>query len=384
MWKAVIEVAKDYYEILEVDKSASDEDIKKAFRKLAIKYHPDKNQGDKVAEEKFKEINEAYQVLSDPQKRAQYDQFGTADFNGQGGFGGFGDFGGFGGGFSDIFGDIFGDMFGGGRKPKNGPQRGADIEYTLDLSFEEAAFGIKKDVDIHRHETCETCSGSGAKPGTSAKICDKCNGSGQVQARRNTPFGSFVSVTTCDKCRGEGKIIETPCLTCSGRGKVRKKKVVTINIPAGVDTGNTIPLRGEGEPGAKGGPAGDLYIHLRVRPHKVFKREGFDVLCEVPVSFIKAILGGEITIPSLEGDTSHIIAEGTQPGTVVKLKGKGIPRLRGGGRGDLYAELRVDIPKKLNEKQRVLLNQLAEEFAETKSDGRKSFMDKFKDAFGGS
>jgi molecular chaperone DnaJ len=385
MWKAVMDVAKDYYEILGIDKGATEEDVKKAFRKLAIKYHPDKNQGDKEAEEKFKEINEAYQVLSDPQKKAQYDQFGTADFNGQGGFEGFGGFNGFGGGgFSDIFGDIFGDVFsGGGRRQKNGPQRGADLEYNLNLSFEEAAFGVKKDIDIHRHETCETCDGNGAKPGTSPKTCDRCHGSGQVQARRNTPFGSFVSVTTCDKCHGEGKIIESPCPTCSGRGKIRKKKVVTINIPAGVDTGNTIPLRGEGEPGSKGGPSGDLYIHLRVRPHKIFKREGFDIMCEVPVSFIRATLGGDINIPTLEGDTTHAILEGTQPGTIVKLKGKGIPKLRGGGRGDLYAEIKVEIPKKLTEKQRSLMSELADEFGENKGEGKKSFMDKVKDAFSG-
>jgi molecular chaperone DnaJ len=379
-------MAKDYYEILGLDRNATDEDIKRAFRKLAIKYHPDKNPGDKVAEEKFKEINEAYQVLSDPQKRAQYDQFGTADFNGQGGFGGFegfsGGFGGF-GGFTDIFGDIFGDMFGGGRRAKNGPQRGADLEYTLDLTFEEAAFGVKKDIDIFRYETCDTCSGSGAKPGTSPKTCDRCHGTGQVRTQRNTPFGSFVSVTTCDRCRGEGKIIETPCPSCLGSGRVRKKKIVSINIPAGVDTGNTIPLRGEGEPGVRGGAPGDLYINIRVKPHKIFKRQGFDILCEVPISFIKASLGGEIIIPTLEGDVKQTISEGTQPGTVIKLRGKGIPRIRGNGRGDLLAELKIEIPKRLNEKQRDLLRKLAIEFGEDKVEGKKSFMDKVKDAFGG-
>jgi molecular chaperone DnaJ len=376
-------MAKDYYELLDVEKNASDEDIKRAFRKMALKYHPDKNPGDKEAEEKFKEINEAYQVLSDPQKKSQYDQFGTTDFNGQGGYEGFGGFGGGGfGGFSDIFGDIF-DIFGSnGKKPKNGPQRGADLEYNLNLTFEEAAFGVKKDLDIFRYETCGTCSGSGARPGTSPKTCDRCHGTGQMKTQRNTPFGSFVSVTACDKCHGEGRIIETPCTECNGNGKVRRKKVVSINIPAGVDTGNTIPLRGEGEPGVKGGPAGDLYVNIRVAPHKIFKRQGFDIVCEVPVSFIKASLGGEIIIPTLEGDTKQPIAEGTQPGTVVKLKGKGIPRVRGNGRGDLYAQLNVEIPKKLNERQRELLKQLAHEFGEDATDGKKSFMDKFKDAFG--
>lgn len=374
-------MAKDYYDILGVTREASDDDIKKAFRKLALKYHPDRNPDDKGAEEKFKEINEAYQVLSDPQKKSQYDQFGTTDFNGQGGFGGAG-YSNY-EGFSDIFGDIF-DFFGGGggRRPKNGPQRGADLEYNLDLTFEEAAFGVKKDIDIFRNESCPTCSGTGAKPGTSPVTCDKCHGTGQAKVQRNTPFGSFVSVTTCDKCHGEGRIIQEPCQDCGGRGKVRKKKVVSINIPAGVDNGNTIPLRGEGEPGVKGGPSGDLYINIRVRPHKIFKRQGVDIVCELPISFIRASLGGEILVPTLEGDVKETIQEGTQPGTVIKLRGKGIPRIRGNGRGDLYAKISVEIPKKLNDSQRELLKKLADEFGEDPSGVKKSFMDKFKDAFG--
>lgn len=373
-------MAKDYYALLGIEKSASEDEVKKAFRKAALKYHPDKNPGDKVAEEKFKEINEAYQVLSDPQKKAQYDQFGTTDFNNQGGFGGFE---GFNGGFGDIFSDIF-DMFGGGgggRRTQNGPQRGADIEYRITLSFEEAVFGVKKDLEIFRNEPCETCNGTGAKAGTTPKTCDKCRGTGQVKAQRNTPFGSFTSVTTCDKCHGEGRIIESPCPTCNGAGKVRRKRVVSINIPAGVDSNNTIPLRGEGEPGTKGGPSGDLYVQIKVTPSKIFKREGVDIICEVPISFIKATLGGDITIPTLEGDQKHTIAEGTQPGTVVKLKGKGIQRIRGTGRGDLYIQLNVEIPKKLNEKQRELMTKLAQEFGEEHLDGKKSFINKVKDAF---
>lgn len=377
-------MAKDYYEILGVEKNATDEDIKKAFRKLAIKYHPDKNRGNKDAEEKFKEINEAYQILSDPQKRSQYDQFGTTDFNAQGGgFGGF-NASGF-GGFSDIFGDIFGDMFGmGGNRPKNGPQRGADLEYNIELSFEEAAFGVKKEIDIFRNETCDKCDGTGAKPGTSPKTCPECHGTGQTKTQRNTPFGSFVSVTTCGRCHGEGRIVENPCPHCNGRGKVRKKKVITLNVPAGVDNGNTIPLREEGEPGIKGGPSGDLYIHIRVKPHKIFNRQGFDIMCELPISFIKATLGGIIEVPTLEGNSKENISEGTQPGTIIKLRGKGIPKLRGGGRGDLYAKLNVEIPKKLNDKQKDLMKQIAKEFGEDISnigDQKKSFMDMFKDAF---
>ncbi len=375
-------MAKDYYDILGVEKNASDEDIKKAFRKLALKYHPDKNPGDKAAEEKFKDINEAYQVLSDNEKRSNYDQFGTAEPGAQGGFGGFG--GGFdASGFGDIFGDIFGDMFGGGgRRQRTGPQRGADLEYTLDLSFEEAAFGVKKDVEIFRNENCETCKGTGAKPGTSHKTCDKCRGTGQIKVQRNTAFGSFVNVTTCDKCHGEGRIVETPCTACGGRGKVRKKKIITVSVPAGVDTGNSISLRGEGEAGEKGGPRGDLYIHIRVRPHKIFKRQGYDMICDVPISFIRATLGGEISIPTLEGETKHTIAEGTQPGAVIRLRGKGIPKLKGNNvRGDLYANLVVEIPKKLTDKQRELLKRLAEEFHE-ETEGKKSFVDRMKDAFG--
>jgi molecular chaperone DnaJ len=372
---------KDYYEILGLQKGASDDEIKKGFRKLAIKYHPDKNQGDKEAEEKFKEINEAYQVLSDPQKKAQYDQYGTADFNGGGGF----DAGGF--DFSDVggFGDIFESFFGGGGfssgRRKNGPERGADIEYNLNLTFEEAVFGVEKEVSINRHERCETCSGSGAKPGTSPKTCDKCGGSGQVRVQRNTPLGSFVSVNNCDKCGGKGKLVSDPCPTCRGTGKERKHRKIKINVPAGVDTGNVIPLRGHGEHGANGGPPGDLYVNLRVSSHAQFKRKGFDIYIDRHISFAKATLGYELKVPTVDGEVKYDVPAGTQPGTVFRLKGKGVPRVNSSGRGDQYVNIIVDVPKVLNEKQKEALRLLMEASGESYDDNKKSFINKIKDSF---
>jgi molecular chaperone DnaJ len=371
---------KDYYEILGLQKGASDDEIKKGFRKLAIKYHPDKNQGDKEAEEKFKEINEAYQVLSDPQKKAQYDQYGTADFNGGGGF----DAGGFDfsdvGGFGDIFESFFGGGFSSGRR-KNGPERGADIEYNLNLTFEEAVFGVEKEVSINRHERCETCSGSGTKPGTSPKTCDKCGGSGQVRVQRNTPLGSFVSVNNCDKCGGKGKLVSDPCPTCRGTGKERKHRKIKINVPAGVDTGNVIPLRGHGEHGANGGPPGDLYVNLRVSSHAQFKRKGFDIYIDRHISFAKATLGYELKVPTVDGEVKYDVPAGTQPGTVFRLKGKGVPRVNSSGRGDQYVNIIVDVPKVLNEKQKEALRLLMEASGESYDDNKKSFINKIKDSF---
>lgn len=377
-------MAKDYYAILGLDRNASEEDIKKAFRKLALQYHPDRNPGDKAAEEKFKEINEAYQVLSDPNKKAQYDQFGTTDFNGQGDFGGF-DFGGFHdfGGFGDIFETIFGDGFGNfSSRRANGPQRGADLQYTLNLTFEEAAFGTVKEIEINRNEECKKCNGTGAKPGTRPITCDKCGGTGQIKISRRTGFGNFVSVTTCDKCQGKGTIIREACPDCHGSGMVRKKRKITIKIPAGVDTGNTIPLRNEGEPGLRGGEHGDLYVNINVLPHKLFKRDGFDVICDIPISFPQAALGAEIDVPTLDGLIKYTIPEGTQSGTIFRLKGKGIPKIRGYGRGDEIIRVLVEVPKKLNEKQKELLRQFAECCGEETNEQRKSFFDKMKDAFG--
>ncbi|ERI90246.1 chaperone protein DnaJ [Clostridiales bacterium oral taxon 876 str. F0540] len=371
---------KDYYEILGLQKGASDDEIKKAFRKLAIKYHPDKNQGNKEAEENFKEINEAYQVLSDPEKKAQYDQFGTTDFNGGGGFSGGFDFSDM-GGFGDIFESFFGGGFGSGGRRRNGPERGADIEYTLNLTFEEAVFGVEKEVSVNKHERCETCSGSGAKPGTSPKTCDKCGGSGQVRVQRNTPLGSFVSVNTCDKCGGKGKIISEPCPTCRGTGKERKNRKIKINVPAGVDTGNVIPLRGHGEHGANGGPPGDLYINIRVAAHSLFKRKGFDIHIDRHISFAKATFGCEIKVPTVDGDVKYEIPAGTQPGTVFRLKGKGVPRVNSSGRGDQYVTVIVDVPKTLNEKQKEALRMFMEASGESKEEVKKSFVNKIKDSF---
>ncbi|MBP1744786.1 MAG: molecular chaperone DnaJ [Firmicutes bacterium] len=375
---------KDFYEVLGLQKGASDEEIKKAFRKLAIKYHPDKNQGDKEAEEKFKEINEAYQVLSDPEKKARYDQYGDADF-GAGGYGGYGaegfDFSDF-GGFGDIFDSFFGGG-GGGRRKKGGPAKGADLEYTVTLTFEEAVAGVEKEISITRNEKCETCGGTGAKEGTQPKTCDKCGGTGQVRVQRNTPLGSFMSMNTCDKCGGKGTIISDPCQECKGSGKIRKNRKITVKIPAGVDTGNVIPMRGQGEHGTGGGPSGDLYVNIRVTPHKVFKRKGYDIFIDSNISFSKATLGVELKVPTIDGDVKYSVPPGTQPGTVFRLKGKGVPRVNGHGRGDQYVNVVVDIPKTLSAKQKEALLMYMEASGEiSEEDGsKKSFMGKIKDTF---
>lgn len=370
--------------MLGLEKGASDEEIKKAFRKLAIQYHPDKNQGDKEAEEKFKEINEAYQVLSDPEKKARYDQYGTADFNGggfEGGFNGAGfDFSDFGG-----FGDIFDSFFGGGgsRKRRNGPEKGADLEYTVNLTFMEAVFGLEKEISITRKENCEKCGGTGAKEGTKPKTCDKCGGTGQIKVQRNTPLGSFMSMNTCDKCGGKGTIISDPCTECKGSGKIRRNRKIKVNIPAGVDNGNVIPIRGQGEHGVNGGPSGDLYINIRVTPHGQFKRKGIDIFIDSHISFSQAALGMELKVATVDGDVKYTIPPGTQPGTVFRLRGKGVPRVNGHGRGDEFVNVVVDIPKNLNAKQKEALLMYMEASGEiSEEDGsKKSFMDKIKDSF---
>lgn len=376
---------RDYYDVLGVSKSADATEIKKAYRKLAMKYHPDKNQGDKEAEEKFKEINEAYEVLSDETKRRNYDQFGHEGVNGQG-FGGAGGFGGQGfGGFDDIFGDIFGDMFGGGfgggRPRRRGPERGADIRQRVNISFEEAAFGKKVQVKINRSEECDECHGSGAKPGTSKKTCSTCNGSGQVQSVQRTPFGNIASTRTCSTCNGEGEVIESPCTKCHGKGSIRKTKTIEVDIPAGIDEGQMIKLSGQGELGVRGGPRGDLYIEVNVKSHQLFTREGYDVYLEMPITFAQATLGDKIQVPTLDGKVEYEIPEGTQTGTVFRLKGKGIPKLRSNVRGDQYVKVTVEIPKKLNDKQKELVRQFAKECGEEVHERQQSLSNKIDNFF---
>ena len=349
---------RDYYEVLGLSKGAGDAEIKKAYRSMAKKYHPDMNPGDKEAEAKFKEVNEAYAVLSDADKKAQYDQFGHAAFDqtagggyGGGGFGGFGDFGDIG----DIFGNIFGGAFGGGssRSNRNAPMRGEDVGARVTITFEEAAFGVKKDVSYNRVQKCPDCSGSGAAKGTSAETCSACGGHGQRRVTQRLGGMSFQTTATCDKCRGTGKIIKSPCTNCRGTGYIKVSKKLSVNIPAGIDDGERIALRGQGCDGRNGGPAGDLIITVSVKRHSIFERDGYDIFCEVPLTVAEATLGAEIDVPTLEGNQKFTIPEGTQPGTQFTLKQKGIPYVNNAGRkGDLIFTVNVEIPKSLNEKQK--------------------------------
>ena len=360
---------KDYYGTLGVSKTADDKEIKKAYRKLAMKYHPDKNPGDKEAEEKFKEINEAYEVLSDSEKRNIYDQYGSDAVNGQGGFGGAGGFGGFGGGaggFEDIF-DMFGDVFGGGRggfsgfggSTRRGPRRGADIRQSVTIDFMEAAFGKKVSIKINRNEECEECHGSGCAPGTSKKTCPTCNGSGSIREVRQTMFGNMASQRECPDCHGTGEKIEKPCSHCKGKGFVRKTKSIDVDIPAGIDDGQILRVAGQGEYGEMGGPRGDLLLVVNVRSHDVFQRDGFDVYMTIPVSIVQATLGDDIQVPTIDGDVKYTVPSGTQPGTVFRLKGKGIQYVNSSKRGDQYVKVEVQIPKKVTDKQAELLREFA-------------------------
>jgi len=364
---------RDYYEVLGLQKGASEDEIKKAYRTLAKKYHPDLHPDDKNAEARFKEIGEAYEVLSDADKRAKYDQFGHAAFDPSSGFGQ----GGFTGGFDDL-GDIlgsvfggFGDIFGGGARRRNGPQRGESIRTGVSVSFEEAAFGCKRELDVNKVEQCESCHGSGSAPGTSPETCSECHGSGTVRQAQRTPFGVMQSTGPCPKCGGTGKIIKQPCQECRGAGFVRRQRKVSVNIPAGIDNGQTISLNGLGSAGRNGGPPGDLLVTVSVRPHPQFEREGSSVLYTLPISIVQASLGAEVEVPTLDGKVRYTIPEGTQHGEIFRLRGKGIPQLRGSGRGDQYVTVRVDIPKNLSSEQRELLRKLGESLGEAPS-GPKS------------
>lgn len=364
--------SKDYYELLGVSKTATDDEIKKAYRKLAKEYHPDSYSGNdkSAAESKFKDISEAYSVLSDKTKRDNYDRFGSnfenSGFGGYGanGFSGF-DFSGFNGGIDIDLEDILGSVFGGGfsgfgsSAKKNGPTKGADLRYNMNISFEEAVFGTKKEIVISKNETCDNCHGSGARPGTSPVTCDKCKGAGKVQVTQNTIMGTISTVRTCDKCGGEGKIIANPCEKCGGNGTVKKSKKIVVNIPAGIDNGQAVSITGEGDVGKKGGQNGDLFIVVNVMPHKIFKRKGFDIFFDMTIPFSKATLGGVIDIPTLEGMMEYSIPEGTQVGTKFRIKNKGVPNIRGTSRGDLEFTVNIDVPKKLTDRQKEILREFA-------------------------
>ncbi|OAT48475.1 DnaJ family chaperone protein [Proteus hauseri ATCC 700826] len=371
---------RDFYEVLGVAKSADEKEIKRAYKRLAMKYHPDRNQGDKESETKFKEIKEAYEILSDAQKRAAYDQYGHAAFE-QGGFGGQGG-GGFGGGadFGDIFGDVFGDIFGGGRRQQRAA-RGSDLQYNMELTLEEAVRGVSKEIRIPTLEICDKCHGSGAKEGTSAETCSTCHGAGQVHLRQ----GFFTVQQACPTCHGRGKIIKEPCSKCHGDGRVERYKTLSVKIPAGVDTGDRIRLSGEGEAGEHGAPSGDLYVQVHVRQHNIFERDGNDLYCEVPINFAIAALGGEIEVPTLDGRVKLKIPAETQTGKMFRMKGKGVKSVRSNAIGDLMCRVVVETPVKLNEKQKELIQQLGESFGgksgEKNTPRSKSFLDGVKKFF---
>ena len=373
-------MSKNYYEVLGVDKNASPDEIKKAYRTLAKKYHPDLNDHSAEAEEKFKEVNEAYSVLSDEEKRNNYDTYGSADGAGAYGGGGAGGFGGF-GGFEDIFENIFTGGFGGGstrRQNPNAPRRGSDIQYDITISFEEAVFGCKKTVEVIRHETCPECNGTGGKPGTEPKTCTNCNGTGEVRETVNSLFGRTVRVGACPKCNGAGKIYDAYCPKCNGAKTVKSRKKINISIPAGIDNGQAIPLRGQGNAGENGGPNGDLLIQVAIRKHDLFIREGYNIRYELPITFADATLGAKITIPTPDGSGELTIPEGTQSGTTFSVRGKGVPRINSKSRGDLLVTVNIETPKGLSKKQKDLLVAFSESMNEKNHAKSKSFFDRFK------
>lgn len=374
---------RDYYEVLGVKREASEDEIKKAYRKLAKQNHPDLNPGDKHAEERFKEIGEAYEVLSDARKRQKYDAYGHAGVDPNFGSGGAWS-GGFGGGFEDFdLGSIFDQFFGGasGGRGRTAAMRGDSIRASVILSFEEAAFGCEKEIGIHRVESCAACEGTGAEKGTSVEPCQTCRGTGQTRSSRRTPLGMVSTTEVCQTCRGAGKIIKEPCHTCHGAAQVRKSRSIKINIPAGIDEGQTISLRGEGSVGQNGGPPGDLLVTVQIRPHPIFTREGTTVICEIPITYSQAVLGAEIEVPTLDGKVKYTMPEGTQTGTTFRLKGKGIPRIQTNARGDQLVKVYVEIPKNLTEKQKDILRQFGEAVGEQNYEKRRSFFSKIKENF---
>lgn len=377
---------RDYYEVLGVEKNASDAEIKKAYRKLAMKYHPDQNPGDKTAEEKFKEINEAYEVLSDADKKARYDQYGFAgvdpNFNPNAGAGFGGGFGGF-GGFGDL-GDIFGDFFGGGASSssrRSGPAKGQNVVAEIEISFEDAAFGCEREITFQRIETCAACHGTGAKEGSHPETCTYCQGRGTVRTQQNFMGMTMQSTAACPDCRGTGRIIRTPCSRCKGKGKVRRSHKLMVKFPAGIDDGQTLRVRGEGNTGLNGGPSGDLMVTVSVRSHPLFTRQGQDVYCEMPITFTQAACGAEVEVPTLDGKVRYTIGEGTQTGTTFRLKGKGIPYVNGRSRGDQYVTVVVETPTRLTREQKELLRKFEEATSESAQPKRKKFFEKLRDAF---
>ncbi len=384
---------RDYYEVLGVGRNATPEEIKKAYRKLAKQNHPDLNPNDKEgAEKRFKEATEAYEVLSDPEKKSRYDQFGHAGVDPRAAAGGGGGYGGFGGGvyddidFGDIFSSFFGGGFGGGgrsRSRANAPIQGADIRMNVDLTFEEACFGTTREITVNHLEKCGACGGSGAKPGTEPVTCSACGGTGQETVRQSTPFGMVQTTRTCTACGGRGKIIKEPCAACRGEGRARRAKKIKVNIPAGVDSGRQVYVRGEGDAGKNGGPNGDVILFVNVKPHKIFKREGADIYSEFHITFVQATLGCEVVVPTLDGDVKYTIPEGTQPGTVFKLKDRGAYKLGSANRGDQYVKMIVEIPKGITDKQKEILRQFDNSVDPSKYKTKKSFGEKFKDFMNG-
>jgi len=374
---------RDYYEVLGVQKGASEDELKKAYRRLARKYHPDLNKDNPAAADKFKEVNEAYEVLSDKDKRAKYDQFGFAGVDPTYGGGGGSGFGGFDmGDLGDLFGSFFGGGFGSSRSSRrNAPQRGDSIRQNIMLSFEEAAFGCEKEISVSRVEVCGDCGGTGAQRGTSSETCPHCRGTGTVTQSQRTPLGMFQTQSSCPNCRGTGKIIKKPCTACNGSGRVRKTRKFKVNIPAGIDDGQSIPQRGQGNAGINGGPAGDLFVTVSIRPHPLFTRERSDVMVDIPISFAQAALGDTLQVPTIDGRVEYRMPEGTQTGTVFRMRGKGIQNVNGRGRGDHYVRVNIEVPRNLSEKQKRLLREFENSSTDDNQSKRKNFWDKVKDIF---